>query len=247
MPRGVDAALPHYTDSVATIFVVEDNDGIREAVTGYLELADHTVREFAGSEGVLDAVVQEHPDLLILDIMLPGESGFALAKQLRSQFGTPFLFLSAREAESDRIFGFELGADDYVVKPFSPRELVLRVEAILRRSGGGARHAVAGEDRLRLTLSESTLTIARTAHAALMDDRELELTASEWRILLYLAGRPGSVVSREQLLTECLDYLHDGSERTVDTHVKNLRAKLGSPEWIETVRGFGYRFAGGPR
>lgn len=206
---------------------------------GYLELADHQVREFETADGVEASLEREPADLLVLDIMLPGQSGFALAKRLRSRFSTPFLFLSAREAESDRIFGFELGADDYVVKPFSPRELVLRIDAILRRGAGGHQHA-----DLVLQLGDNRLEIAGHAHAASINSDQLELTASEWRILLYLAGRPQIVVSREQILTECLDYLHDGSERTVDTHVKNLRAKLGNPDWIETVRGFGYRFAG---
>lgn len=240
--------------------MVEDNDSIREAVAGYLALDDHEVIEFASAEGVLAAAGEGAPDLYVLDIMLPGESGFQLAKRIRSTSATPFLFLSAREAESDRIFGFELGADDYIVKPFSPKELVLRVNVILRRAspddgepvtGGGLERGAAngstGQTNIELPDSGKCLSISRRSHAVTIDGQELALTASEWRILVYLSTRPAAVVSREQILTECLDYLHDGSERTVDTHVKNLRAKLGDPRWIETVRGFGYRFAGAAR
>jgi two-component system phosphate regulon response regulator PhoB len=237
---------------VATILLVEDNEAIAEAVVSYLELADHTVVSFPGSEGVVAAVRNERPDLAVLDVMLPGESGFALARMIRDARACPFVFLTARESEGDRILGFELGAEDYVVKPFSPRELVLRIEAILRRVSGGleppsaeGREFSANGD-LSFFSEERTLIASPSRHELVVDDTEVKLTASEWRILIYLVRRPGVLVSREQLLTEGLDYLHDGSERTVDTHVKNIRAKL-TGSWIETVRGFGYRFLGEER
>jgi len=154
---------------------------------------------------------------------------------LRSSPVTP------REAESDRITKFELGADDFVVKPFSPKELVLRVQALLRRSGTVA--APKGTDGC-WAHGSSRLCLDGAGHRAVVDGSELDLTAAEWKILEHLALNAGMVVSRERLLGESLGYDYEGSERTIDTHVKNLRAKLGDPGWVETVRGFGYRFAG---
>jgi len=229
---------------MARIFVVEDNESLREAVVSYLRLADHEVVEFPRLEGVEQALAAREPELIVLDVMLPDGDGFQLARRLRKHSQVPLLFLTARTSESDRITGFELGADDYVVKPFSPKELTLRVEAILRRAGSAA-ESVQGPMRRRL--GERLLELDEPSHRALVDGRDLKLTAAEWKILKALAARNGTVVSRERLLGEGLEYLSaEGSERTVDTHVKNLRAKLGEAGWIETVRGFGYRFAGQP-
>ena len=227
---------------MARIFVVEDNDSLREAVCSYLRLNDHEIVEFARLGGVLEAVDTRPPDLIVLDVMLPDGDGFLLARKIRRSHGVPIIFLTAKATESDRITGFELGADDYVVKPFSPRELSLRVEAVLRRSG----RAAAEEVRTgRWSLGEHVLELDETSHRASVDEAEISLTVAEWKILSYLAARSGTVVGRERLLGESLDYLvAEGSERTVDTHIKNLRAKLGEADWIETVRGFGYRFSG---
>jgi DNA-binding response OmpR family regulator len=231
------------------ICVVEDNQSIRETVKAYLELAGHEVAEFGTCAGVVESLSFKRPELFVLDVMLPDGSGFALAKRIRqADPEAAFVFLTARESESDRVTGFELGAEDYVVKPFSPRELVLRVQAILRRlGGGGARPGgaeAAGPARWRL--GDSSLSIDGAAHEARLDGRLLSLTPVEWRILEYLARNAGLLVDRDRILGECLDYSHDGSDRTVITHLKNLRAKLGDAEWVETVRGFGYKFAGLP-
>jgi DNA-binding response OmpR family regulator len=232
------------------ICVVEDNQAIRETVKAYLELAGYEVREFGACAGVVESLDFKKPELFILDVMLPDCGGFALAKRIRqSDPDAAFLFLTARESESDRVTGFELGAEDYVVKPFSPKELVLRVQAVLRRLGAG-RAASAGAAGARASaasswsLGESVLSINEASHEALVDGRALPLTPVEWRILEYLARNAGILVDRDRILGECLDYAHDGSERTVITHLKNLRAKLGEGGWIETVRGFGYKFAG---
>ncbi len=228
------------------ICLVEDNAAIRETVKSYLELAGFEVAEFSGASGVTEFLAFKRPRLFILDVMLPDGNGFSLAKRIREiQPDAAFLFLTAREAESDRVTGFELGAEDYVVKPFSPRELVLRVQAILRRIEGQDRQAPA-EGRRRWSAEGHRLDLDPLAHEAYHDGRPLKLTAVEWKILSYLAERPGRVVSKERILGECLDYSHDGSERTVITHLKNLRAKLGTDSWIETVRGFGYKFSGKP-
>ena len=144
-------------------------------------------------------------------------------------------------SESDRVTGFEVGGDDYVVKPFSPKELSLRVEAILKRTRSTVRQSGSG----RWSLEDQILECSHEAHRATVNGGEIRLTAAEWKILTYLASRAGVVVDRNRLLGESLDYfMTEGSERTIDTHVKNLRAKLGTSKWIETVRGFGYRFSG---
>jgi DNA-binding response OmpR family regulator len=224
---------------MALIIIVEDNEAIREAAASYLRLQDHEVLEFGKISGVLDAVKMKNPDLLILDIMLPDGDGFRLAKRIREKSEAPILFLTARTSESDRITGFEVGADDYVTKPFSPKELVLRVNAILNRTRKG-KDLRTGNWKL----GKDRLGIDEKSHRAYANSREVTLTAAEWKILTYLVQNQGIVITRDRILGECLDYMAEGSERTVDTHVKNVRKKLGNPDWIETVREYGYRFAG---
>lgn len=226
---------------MACVIIVEDNSLIRDAVAGYLKLDGYKTLEFGGISGVLDAVKRETADLAILDVMLPDGSGFALAKEIRATSDIPLIFLTAKDSESDRILGFELGADDYICKPFSAKELVLRVHALLRRSGksDSGKSAASGEWHS----GNSTVLIDETKHSVSVDGNAAELTSTEWKILLYLASNAGQVVSREQLLGECLNYFFEGSERTIDTHMANLRSKIGQ-QWISTVRGFGYRFSG---
>lgn len=226
---------------MACVIIVEDNSLIRDAVSGYLKLDGYKTLEFGGVSGVLDAVKRETADLAILDVMLPDGSGFALAKEIRAASDIPLIFLTAKDSESDRILGFELGADDYICKPFSAKELVLRVHALLRRSGktDSGKSAASGEWKS----GNSTVIIDEAKHSVSVDGNLAELTSTEWKILLYLASNAGQVVSREQLLGECLNYFFEGSERTIDTHMANLRSKIGQ-QWISTVRGFGYRFSG---
>lgn len=226
---------------MACVIIVEDNSLIRDAVSGYLKLDGYKTLEFGGVSGVLDAVKRETCDLAILDVMLPDGSGFALAKEIRAASDIPLIFLTAKDSESDRILGFELGADDYICKPFSAKELVLRVHALLRRTGksDGGKSAASGEWQS----GNSAVFIDEGGHSVSVDGNPIELTSTEWKILLYLASNAGQVVSREQLLGECLNYFFGGSERTIDTHMANLRSKIGQ-QWISTVRGFGYRFSG---
>ena len=226
---------------MACVIIVEDNSLIRDAVSGYLKLDGYTTLEFGGVSGVLDAVKRETCDLAILDVMLPDGSGFALAKEIRAASDIPLIFLTAKDSESDRILGFELGADDYICKPFSAKELVLRVHALLRRTGksDGGKSVASGEWQS----GNSAVFIDEGRHSVSVDGNPIELTSTEWKILLYLASNAGQVVSREQLLGECLNYFFEGSERTIDTHMANLRSKIGQ-QWISTVRGFGYRFSG---
>ena len=229
---------------MAKIFIVEDNENLREAICSYLCLNEHEVVEFSRIEGVFEAVETRPPELIILDVMLPDGNGFLLARKIRKAHEIPIIFLTAKSAESDRITGFELGADDYVVKPFSLKELTLRVEAVLRRTETVERTS---QQVFRWQHENSMLQLEEVTHRATLEGREVNLTVAEWKILSYLASHAGVVVGRERLLGESLDYLvAEGSERTVDTHIKNLRTKLSSHGWIETVRGFGYRFSGDP-
>ena len=194
-------------------------------------------------QGVIDVIQRGTVDLAVLDVMLPDGNGFVLAKEIRKISQIPLIFLTAKDSESDRILGFETGADDYVCKPFSTKELVLRVQALLRRTGTQSEPHGATN---KWTLKKDTLEIDSVKHLLFINGKEKTLTGAEWKILLYLCGIPNQVVSREKLLSECLNYFFEGSERTIDTHIGNLRAKLGSGNWIGTVRGFGYRFNGVP-
>ena len=228
------------------IYVVEDNDAIRETICSYLQLSDYEVEQFSRVAPVLESLTFKKPQLCILDVMLPDGNGFELAKRIREAHSdVAFLFLTAKESESDRILGLELGAEDYIVKPFSPRELVLRVQAILRRlEVSHAQGGVGKGSTENWKLGKQDLTINKTTHQVLLDTKEVSLTRVEWKILLFLSSNPEELISRERILGECLDYLHDGSDRTVNTHLKNLRSKLGDAQWIETVRGFGYKWVG---
>lgn len=233
--------------SMAKIFVVEDNQGIQETLVSYLELDGHQVKSFSKLSGVLEALDMHDPDLLILDVMLPDGDGFLFARRLRTHSAIPIIFLTARTSESDRITGLEIGGDDYVVKPFSTKELMLRVKAVLTRTRSGNLQPKNHRSIWKLDPGQgitSQLIVDVTSHSANIDGSPMELTGAEWKILVYLSEYPGMVLSREKILGACLDYMAEGSERTIDTHIKNLRSKLKHPDWIETVRGFGYRFVG---
>ena len=226
------------------VFIVEDNENVREALAGYLKLEGIEVTEFGALAPAESRLKQHTPDLLVLDVMLPDGDGFLFAKQQKNRKDLPILFLTARDQESDRITGLELGADDYVVKPFSPREVVLRILAILKRTA--VKDSPVEEGALTFRLGERRLTIEKSLHRGLIDGISLSLTAAEWNILTFLIDKRPQLFSRLQLLEYCLGSVAEGSERTIDTHIKNLRRKLGDDGWIETVRGFGYRFNGEP-
>ena len=222
-----------------TVLVVDDERDIVELLR--YNLAQAGFRVVSASEGrqAIDLARRERPDLIVLDLMLPVLPGAEVARLLKQDpatRGIPILMLTARGEEVDRIVGFELGADDYVVKPFSPRELVLRVQAILRRDEPEA----GPEERIVF----EPLVIDLGAHTVRLAGREVSLTTTEFRLLQRLAQKPGRAYSRDRLLSEVWGYGGDVETRTVDTHVKRLRAKLGVTvgAWIETVRGLGYRF-----
>lgn len=220
------------------ILVVEDDPDIQQLVQWHLKAADFQI--FAAGDGrvALEMAWREPPDLVLLDLMLPEVDGLEVCKSLKRDPRTaavPVLMLTARGEEADRILGLELGADDYIVKPFSPRELVLRVQAILRRAREPAASAA--------VLQREGLKIDLESHQVWIDQAPVELTATEFKLLLHLMQNRGRVQSRDQLLDRVWGYQFDGYARTVDTHIRRLRQKIGPyADWIETLRGVGYRF-----
>jgi two-component system phosphate regulon response regulator PhoB len=226
------------------ILVVDDEPDITALVAYHLAKAGYRVSTASSGPEALKSAREERPDVVVLDLMLPGLSGYDVLAELRKREETRdvgVILLTARREEPDRIKGLTLGADDYLVKPFSPAELALRVQALLRRLAAPA--VSAGS-----TLVAGNLTVDRGAHRALLDGRELTLTATEYKLLVTLLERRGRVQSRPQLLETVWDAQPDIQTRTVDMHVQRLRSKLGEMgPMIETVRGFGYRFKSADR
>jgi two-component system phosphate regulon response regulator PhoB len=221
-----------------TILVVEDDEDILELLAYNLQSAGFSVVASRDGFDALQKARRAPPDLIILDLMLPGLDGFEVCKELKREAKTaqvPVIMLTARGDEVDRIVGLELGADDYVVKPFSPRELMLRVRAVLKRSGPEARE--------KPILRKGGLCVDLAAHRAEIDGAEIALTATEFKLLAELFRGQGRVQTRDQLLNTVWGYEFEGYARTVDTHIRRLRQKLGPySRMIETVRGVGYRF-----
>jgi two-component system phosphate regulon response regulator PhoB len=226
------------------ILVVDDEPDITALVAYHLAKDGYRVSTAANGPDALRAAREERPDIVILDLMLPGVSGYDVLQELRQQEETRdvgVILLTARREETDRIKGLSLGADDYLTKPFSPQELTLRVKAVLRRLA--APSVSSGS-----TLTAGPITIDRAAHRAMLDGRELQLTTTEYKLLLTLLERRGRVQTRPQLLETVWEAQPDIQTRTVDMHIQRLRTKLGDEgKMIETVRGFGYRFRGTER
>jgi DNA-binding response OmpR family regulator len=218
--------------------VVDDERKIRDLVRSYLELEGYSVLVADSGERALESVSRSDPDLVVLDLGLPDLSGEEVARTLRTASNVPIIMLTAKAAEDDRVAGLRLGADDYLAKPFSPRELVARVEAVLRQANGSRGH--------RLSFDGGRLAIARDAREVTLDGTVLDLTRSEFDLLHALASRAGRVFSRFELINRVQGYDYDGYERTIDQHVKNLRRKLGEdpkhPRYVLTAIGIGYKF-----
>lgn len=218
------------------ILLVEDEEKVRKIVASYLEDADFKVEIASDGNLALEKVLSEPPDLLILDLMLPGIDGWEIAEEVRNYYDLPILMLTARSDEDDRVRGFEKGADDYLVKPFSPRELIARVKAILKRTG-----------RLKneiIELPGIDISIKPAAGKVFLEGDDADLTGTEFNIFYEFYKNRGQVLSREQLVNRVLGLDYAGFDRTIDVHIKNIRKKLAleKDQLIETVYGLGYRF-----
>ena len=212
------------------ILVVEDEDAIAEPLVEGLRREGFDVDRVATGAAALEAAL---PDVVLLDLRLPDIDGLDVCRVLRERSAVPIIIVTARGEESDRVVGLELGADDYVVKPFGLRELIARIRAVTRRTSSRPQ----AQEPIRV----GTLTVDERARRAQLGDRELELTPKEFDLLAALARDPGAAVSRRRLLEEVWETAWYGSAKTIDVHVASLRRKLGDPGWIETVRGVGFR------
>jgi two-component system, OmpR family, response regulator RegX3 len=245
-PRTTDPprAAPSYDEGMDVqprlVLLVEDEEAITAPLTEALEREGFRAAIAVSLAEGLQAARGSRPDIVLLDVMLPDGSGFDLLRELRADERMPVIMLTARGDEADRVLGLELGADDYVVKPFSARELVARIRAVLRRTS-----AVAAPAPGRLRIGD--LELDASARTATLDGDQLELTRKEFDLLALLMGHAGSVVSRERLIDEVWDVNWFGSTKTLDVHVSGLRKKLGDdssdPRYLHTVRGVGFRFA----
>ncbi len=226
-------------EATQRVLVVEDERSIREAVTAYLEREGYWVTPVADGAEALEQAAKKAFDLVVLDLNLPKVSGEEVCRRIRDTSDVPIIMLTAKGAEEERVRGFEIGADDYLVKPFSPRELIARVRALVRRA-----HAESDPQRDRMDFGD--LVIDLRGHRVHLGGVEVELTASEYKLLVTLARYPGRVYPRMELVEKVLGYDFEGYERAIDSHVKNLRAKLDDdprePRFIQTVTGVGYRF-----
>ena len=228
------------SDTPTTILIAEDEPNIRKPLAASLERDGFRCLQAGDGPQALELVTTSAPDLIVLDLMMPGMDGFSVCRSIRKQSQVPILILTARDGESDQILGFELGADDYVTKPFSLGVLKSRIRSLLRRTREGD-----GQEDAEV-LKRGPLEIDVTRHRATLDGKELELTSTEFDLLAYLARAPGRAFTRQQLLENVWGYHFEGYQRTVDSHVRRLRKKLESdpkdPRFVETVFKVGYRF-----
>ncbi|EIW01374.1 LOW QUALITY PROTEIN: response regulator with CheY-like receiver domain and winged-helix DNA-binding domain [Thermoanaerobacter siderophilus SR4] len=225
------------------IFVVDDEMKILEVVKSYLEHEGFSVITETNGNNVLNTLKKEKPDLVILDLMLPGISGEELCKRIRQFSNVPILMLTAKVQESDKINGFSIGADDYLTKPFSPRELVMRVKAILRRTSDDVPLAEV------MSFNNDDLVVDFKAHTVKKEGVVVNLTPNEFKILKFLIRNPNRVFTREELIEKVMGFDYEGYDRTIDAHIKNLRQKIEddtkNPVYIKTVYGVGYKFGDG--
>ena len=218
------------------ILVVDDEDKIRDIIKKYANFEGYSVTEAANGMEAVEKCQNHKFDIIIMDIMMPELDGFSACREIRKTSDTPVIMLSARGEEYDRIHGFELGIDDYVIKPFSPRELMMRVDAIMKRSKGSMKQ----ENEV---FEQGSLAIDFTARTVCVDGERLSLSPKEYDLLFYLVKNRGSALTRERLITEVWGYDFYGDDRTLDTHIKLLRKSLGDcSRYIVTLRGVGYRF-----
>ncbi|MBO5928450.1 MAG: response regulator transcription factor [Clostridia bacterium] len=215
-----------------TILIVDDEMRMRRVIADYLKIKNYRTLEAADGEEALSVFAAEHPDLVLLDVMMPKKNGWQVCEEIRKTHVTPIIMLTARSEEEDELQGFALGADEYIAKPFSLKILSARIEAVLRRHSGQGEAVV-----------PSRLVVDKLAREVKVDGVAVALTFTEFELLDYLITNRGFALSRDRILDNVWQYDYDGDARTVDTHVKKLRSKLGvAGECIKTVRGIGYKF-----
>ncbi len=218
------------------VLIVEDEDAIAEPLVEGLGREGYDVTRVATGTAALEA---DEPDLVLLDLRLPDMDGYDVCRAIRARSDVPIIMVTARGEEMDRVVGLELGADDYMVKPYGLRELIARIRAVTRRGGSGGR----GESEVE-TIRTGGLEVDLRARRVSVDGSDVALTVKEFELLAALAADPGAVVTRKQLLEQVWDTSWYGSTKTIDVHVASLRRKLGDPGWVETVRGVGFRLRG---
>ncbi len=231
------------TDSAKKILVVDDEAKISEVIKSYLEHDGYKVSTALNGKAALNGYNDFNPDLIILDLMLPDISGEDICKRIRKNSSVPIIMLTAKVSDDEVITGLDIGADDYVLKPFSPKQLLARVAAVLRRSAKES-----AEDRSKIVFDNGELVIDTFVHEIRKAGSIINLTPNEYRILVTMAGYPKKTFTREELISMALGDDFEGFDRTVDTHIKNLRQKIEddpkAPKYLVTVHGVGYRFAG---
>lgn len=224
------------------VLVVDDDEKILKVLTVYLEKEGYTVLTARDGLDAVDKARKLEPDIILLDVMLPNLDGWEVCKEVRRNSVVPIIMLTARDAEADRVIGLELGADDYVVKPFSPREIIARIRAIFRR----VQPAQRGSEEYVLQIGE--LILNKNNYSVTVAGFPIEVTPTEYKLLELLLAHPGQVFSRLQLVENIQGYAFEGYERTMDSHIKNLRKKLNAspnePHYIKTIYGVGYKLAG---
>jgi len=220
-----------------TLLIVDDEPRIRELIRKYASFEGYAVDEAADGMEAIDKCYRGKYDLVIMDVMMPELDGFSACKEIRKSGNTPIIMMSARDEEYDKLFGFELGIDDYVTKPFSPKELMARVNAVLTRSASSERHEVPS------AMTFKGLSIDIRGRSVSVDGEKIELTPKEYDLLFYLVENKNIALSRDKLLRDVWGYDFFGDDRTIDTHIKNLRNNLGPyRDMIVTLRGVGYKF-----
>lgn len=220
------------------LLVVDDEFRIRQIIRKYAEFEGYTVEEAVDGMQAIEVCKKEEFDLIIMDVMMPELDGFSACREIRKFRTTPIIMLSARGEEYDKIHGFELGSDDYVVKPFSPKELMMRVNAVIKRSNGGNQEEVKKD-----IFTFEGLSVDFSARIVSIDGERIEMTPKEYELFFYMVKNKGLALTREKLISEVWGYDFFGDERTLDTHIKLLRKSLGDySKCIVTLRGVGYRF-----
>ena len=223
---------------MSRLLVVDDEFRIRQIIRKYAEFEGYTVEEAVDGMQAIEICRKEEFDLIIMDVMMPELDGFSACREIRKFRSTPIIMLSARGEEDDKIHGFELGSDDYVVKPFSPEELMMRVAAVIKRTGGEQ-----GEQVKKDVFTYEGLSVDFSARIVTIDGKRIEMTPKEYELFFYMVKNKGLALTREKLISEVWGYDFFGDERTLDTHIKLLRKSLGEySKCIVTLRGVGYRF-----